>query len=371
MKRFTILSLLVIILFSASWIGHADTTDLLFYLDADGQRKRVKKAADWQQKRLQILSNMEKAMGKLPSRAALPALDIKVLDSLTTESYTRFTISFAVAQNERLPAYLYVPRQKSKKKKLAAMVALHGTGELGKQLVDGRAPKSNRALAKELALRGYVVIAPDYPSFGDLQAYDFDQDRYESGTMKGIFNHMRCVDLLQARSDVDPERIGVIGHSLGGHNAMFVGAFDPRFKVIVSSSGWTQMEHYDIGQAAIKIYGGRLGPWAQKRYMPLLREKYKLDIQQMPFNFHEVIAALAPRAFFSCSPLKDSNFDVTGVRKGIAAASDVYQFFKVPEKLQVRYPDAGHDFPSETRLEAYRFVDKILKHIPAQEGLVD
>lgn len=371
MKRITIVSLLVIVLFSAAWIGQADTSDLLFYLDASGQRKPVKRAADWQQKRLQILRGMEKAMGPLPSRAQLPALDIKMRDSLTTDTYIRYTISFAVAENERLPAYLYVPRQQGKKKKLAAMVALHGTGELGKQLVDGRSPKSNRALAKELALRGYVVIAPDYPSFGDLKSYDFDTDRYASGTMKGIFNHMRCVDLLQARDDVDPARIGVIGHSLGGHNAMFAGAFDTRFQVIVSSSGWTQMEHYDIGEVAIRNYGGRLGPWAQKRYMPLLRDTYQLDINQMPFNFHEVIAALAPRAFFSCSPLKDSNFDVAGVRKGIAAASGVYALLKAPEKLQVRYPDAGHDFPSEVRLEAYRFVDKILKHTPTQQGLVD
>ena len=39
----------------------------------------------------------------------------------------------------------------------------------------------------ELARRGYVVLAPDYPSFGDY-AYDFGTDRYSSGTMKGIFN---------------------------------------------------------------------------------------------------------------------------------------------------------------------------------------
>jgi cephalosporin-C deacetylase-like acetyl esterase len=44
--------------------------------------------------------------------------------------------------------------------------------------------------------------------------------------MKGIFNHMRAVDLLCSRPEVDPKRIGAIGHSLGGHNAMFVGLFD-------------------------------------------------------------------------------------------------------------------------------------------------
>jgi hypothetical protein len=215
-----------------------------------------------------------------------------------------------------------------------------------------------------LAQRGYIVIAPDYPSFGDLKDYNFDKDRYKSGTMKGIFDHMRCVDLLQGREDVDPERIGVLGHSLGGHNSMFVGAFDKRIKVIVSSCGWTLMDYYSIGEELSRKYGGRLGPWAQKRYMPLLRDKYKLDGKKIPFDFDDVISAIAPRAFFSVSPLRDSNFDVEGVKKGIANVTEVYRTLGAEDKLQVSYPNAEHDFPVESRIEAYRFIDKILGHTP-------
>ena len=128
------------------------------------------------------------------------------------------------------------------------------------------------------------------------------------------------------------------------------------------------MDYYDIGEAAFKKYGGRLGPWAQDKYMPLLRTKYNLDPEKIPFDFDEIIAALAPRAFFSNSPINDSNFDVEGVRKGIANASEVYGFLKATDKLQVRYPDSGHDFPPEVRLQAYRFIDKTLEHTPnAQE----
>ena len=109
-------------------------------------------------------------------------------------------------------------------------------------MVDGQGPLANRSYARELAQRGYVVIAPDYPGFGDLRDYDFKTDRYESGTMKSIFDNIRCIDLLQSRIDVDPDRIGAIGHSLGGHNALFTGAFDKRLKVIVSSCGWTLLD---------------------------------------------------------------------------------------------------------------------------------
>ena len=310
-----------------------------------------------------ILKNMEKAMGKLPKRSALPPLDIQVTDSLKTPIYTRYTINFVVAENERLPAYLYVPIQNAPIKKLPAMLVLHGTDPLGKGVVDGQGTASNRAQAKELAQRGYVVIAPDYPSFGDMKDYNFDTDRYQSGTMKGIFDHMRCVDFLQAREDVDPERIGVLGLSLGGHNAMFVGAFDKRLKVVVSSSGWTQMAYYNV-EASTTRFGGRLGAWAQNRYMPLLRDKYKLDGDKIPFDFNEVISAIAPRAFFSVSPLKDANFDVKGVIEGLAKAGKVYRALGAENMLQVRYPDAGHDFPVESRKEAYQFIDKLFGFTP-------
>ena len=69
-------------------------------------------------------------------------------------------------------AYLYTPDKKIKQEKLPAILALHSTGRLGKKIVDGQSSVPNRAYAKELASRGYVVIAPDYPGFGDVANYN-------------------------------------------------------------------------------------------------------------------------------------------------------------------------------------------------------
>ena len=99
-------------------------------------------------------------------------------------------------------------------------------------------------------------------------------------------------------SYVDAERIGVIGHSLGGHNAMFVAAFDTRLKIVVSSAGWTEFEYYDLGQKEPEIYGGRLGPWAQDRYMPLFRDKYQLDGDKSRSTFMKTLLSLHPAGFF-------------------------------------------------------------------------
>lgn len=339
-----------------------NTNSLLYFEDSNHAAVPVTTKAEWEKKRTQVLENMQQVMGELPERTRLPDFDVKFTDSLREDGYTRYAINFLVAQDERITAYLYIPNTTERSATYPAMLALHETDPLGKGSVDGQGINKNLAYAKELAQKGYIVIAPDYPGFGEMQDYDFNTDRYESGTMKGIFDHMRCVDLLQGMSNVDPEKIGVIGHSLGGHNAIFVGAFDPRLKIVVSSCGWTLFDYYNTGERAIERYGHRLGPWAIPRYMPLLREKYGMDSTKIPFDFDEVIAAIAPRVFFSNSPAGDKNFDVTGVKKGIEESMQVYRFLKVPENLQVYYPDTGHDFPPEIRMKSYEMIDKVLKN---------
>ncbi|NLO03939.1 MAG: alpha/beta fold hydrolase [Bacteroidales bacterium] len=364
-KRFFLTALL---LFSGIGVfSQPETSPVKFFSSSDKKEIVIENMSEWEKQRLKILRGMEDAMGKLPEWPVLRETDMQITEESAEKHYTRYTITIKAYEKERVPAYLYIPHKKVKDDKFPAIIALHPTGALGKKIVDGEG-LANRGYAKELAERGYVVIAPDYPSFGDLENFNFEADRYESGTMAAIFYHMRCIDYLNERDDVDPDRIGVIGHSLGGHNAMFLAAFDNRIKVIVSSCGWTQFEYYDIGKSAIERYGGRLGPWAQDRYMPLIRDKYNLDGEKIPFNFHEIIALFAPRAFFSNSPLNDSNFDVRGVVKGIAEAQKIYNFFGVPDQLRVRYPEAEHDFPPEVRMEAYRFIDEVLKHwIPSVE----
>jgi hypothetical protein len=154
---------------------------------------------------------------------------------------------------------------------------------------------------------------------------------------------------------------------------MFVGAFDPRLKIIVASCGWTQFEYYakgsKMGKRLTKEYGGRLGAWAQQRYMPLMRTKYHLNGKEIPFDFNGVIDLLAPRTFFSNSALHDHNFNVEGVRKGIAKASKVYRFLDAANKLQVRYPKSNHDFPPKVRREAYEYIDQALDHVPNKEEI--
>ncbi|MBN2024692.1 MAG: prolyl oligopeptidase family serine peptidase [Pirellulales bacterium] len=329
---------------------------LLTYRSSDGQLCSVRTKDDWAIRRRRILAGMEAVMGPLPDRSAFPPLDVKITKQVEGDGYLRLSITYRADEDDRVPAYLYVPKDRPAGRRVAAVLALHPTSPLGKRVVDGEGPRPNRAYARELAQRGYVVLAPDYPPFGQY-AYDFNKSLYASGTMKGIVNHMRGVDLLQAREEVDPTRIGVIGHSLGGHNALFVGAFDERLRAVVSSCGWTLFPDYR---------GGNLTGWDQPRYMPRMRDVYGLDPKRVPFDFDEVVAALAPRAFFSNSPTGDDNFDVRGVKRVEPRAREVFALLDAADRFQVRYPDCGHDFPPEIRREAYAFLDRALGHAPTR-----
>lgn len=332
---------------------YPDHSDLSVWLNADGKIQPISNTEDWRQRREDILDSMQMVMGRIPNADELVPLQIKVLESETFEGYERQLISYTVDRDGDATAHLYLPTavEPSGVKKRPAVLALHPTSILGKRIVAGEGPRPNRNYAQELALRGYIVLAPDYPSFGDQQGYQFHTDNYLSGTMKAIVNHRRGVDLLSQMPEVDAKRIGAIGHSLGGHNAIFVAAFDQRIQCVVSSCGWDPFPYY---------YGGRLAGWSSDRYMPRIRECYGLDPKQMPFDLPEAIAAIAPRGFFSSSPLNDSNFDAQGVKSAEPKIRAVYERFEMPERFVIEYPDADHDFPEATRQKAYRFLDRVL-----------
>ena len=328
---------------------YADKSNLLNYIDADGKSQPIKSATDWAKRRAHVLANMQIVMGPLPDDAKKVPLDMKVEGEETLDKVVRKKITFAVEKDDRVTAYLLMPKTPYHAKS-PAMLCLHQTTGIGKGEPAGVGGLPNLRYALELAERGYVTLAPDYPNFGDYKIDAYSKG-YVSATMKGIWNHMRAVDLLQSLNEVDGERIGVIGHSLGGHNSLFVAAFDPRIKVIVPSCGFNSFAKY---------YKGNLKGWSHKGYMPRILSDYNADPAKMPFDFTEILGALAPRAVFINAPIGDGNFEVSGVRDCVTAADPVYRLLEARENLEAAYPNAGHDFPPATRLQAYAFIDRHL-----------
>jgi dienelactone hydrolase len=336
--------------------------NLLQYRAASGAVAPVKTIADWQQRRAEIVGGMQAVMGPLPGQEKRVPLDLKVESETDCGSYVRREITYTSEPGSRVPAFLLVPKDVLQGRRqatgiLALMETNNVLGHLAVVGLGGEKLVPGRNYGEELAQRGHVVIAPPYPHLRDYKP-DLAGLGYASGTMKAIWDNIRALDVLAATPGVSPQGFGAIGHSLGGHNSIYTAVFDSRIKAVVSNCGFDSYLDY-YGERQEEVWKPGKG-WTQERYMPRLAS-YAGRLREIPFDFHELIGALAPRAFLAISPLRDSNFKWRSVDGVIAAARPVYALHGVADRLVVEHPDCAHDFPADMREKAYAWLARFLK----------
>jgi hypothetical protein len=336
-----------------------ERTNLLIYRDNKGAGLSVKTVRDWAKRRAEILRGMEEVMGPLPGKDKLCPLDPKVEEEVDCGDYVRRLLTYASEPGSRVPAYLLIPKSvlyAKSRRKAPAILCLHQTHSLGQKVVVGLGNSTNDEYGVELARRGYICLAPPYPLLANYNP-DLKALGYQSGTMKAIWNNVRGLDLLESFPFVKRGRFGAIGHSLGGHNAIFTAVFDQRMKVVVSSCGFDSfLDYYGRDPEVWKPERG----WCQTRYMRRLAQ-YAGRLNEIPFDFHELIGALAPRHVFVNAPLGDTNFKWRSVDEIARAAKPVFELYHVPQNLRVEHPDCGHSFPPAMRQIAYQLFDENLK----------
>jgi hypothetical protein len=324
-----------------------DRDQLLVYRDRHGVAQPVKSVRDWEKRRAEIIRGMESVMGPLPGNSKRCTLDLRVESEVDCGSYIRRFITYASEPGSRVPAWLLVPKSAlAGKARCRAVLCLHPT----------TSEAADPLYAQELAARVYVTLTPNYPWLGNYKP-DLKALGWESGTMKAIWDNMRGLDLLDSLPFVRHGKYGAIGHSLGGHNSVYTAVFDQRIRVIVSSCGLDSYLDYFGGVPSVWQPGKG---WCQDRYMPRLAG-FAGRLADIPFDFQEMVGALAPRAVFISAPLKDDNFNWKSVDRVATAAVQVYRLYRKPEKLRVEHPDCNHAFPETMRQIAYRLLDEELK----------
>jgi len=342
---------------STTW-SRLPRTNLLVYHSRHGEVLPVKSKADWQKRRNEILRGMQEIMGPLPDKPRRRPPEVRNEEETDCGSYIRRFITYESEPGSRVPAYLLIPKEALRdKKKFPAVLGLHPTDmQFGHRVLVEQVNKNYRVYANELAERGFVVLAPAYPLLANYQP-DIKALGWQSGTMKAVWDNIRGLDLLDSLSFTKHGKYGAIGHSLGGHNAIYTAVFDERIKVVVSSCGFDSFLDYYGGDP--KNWQPERG-WCQTRYMLKLAD-YCGRLAEIPFDFHEVIGALAPRPVFINAPLGDSNFKSHSVDEIVGVAAAVYRLYGAPQNLRVEHPDCGHDFPEAQREKAYRLLEETLR----------
>jgi len=332
--------------------------NLLVRRTPEGATAPVRSVEDWLARRAEIVRGVEAVMGKLPGDEKRAPLDVQTVEEVDGGAYVRRKITYQSEPGSRVPAYLLIPKRllEEPDAQAPAALCLHGTDDVvGAGVVVGIGDKPNRQYARELAERGYVVLAPNYPLLAEYQP-DLAKLGWESGSLKAVWDNMRGIDLLDSLPYVRPGAIGAIGHSLGGHNAVYTAVFDDRIKAVVSSCGLDSFLDYKGGDPA--VWRPEKG-WCQTRYMLRLAD-YQGRLAEIPFDFHELVGALAPRPTLIVAPVHDANFDRRSVDRIVAAARPVFALYDAAEELRVEHPDCAHDFPEAARLDAYALFDRVL-----------
>jgi dienelactone hydrolase len=332
--------------------------DLLLYRGANGELVPVRSVDDWRIRRAEILRRMQEVMGPLPTADKRCPLDPQVEEEVDRGTYVRRLLTYASEPGSRVPSYLLVPKTLvDGQAKGRAVLCLHPTDDkLGHKVIVGLGGRENRQYAQELAERGFVTLAPAYPLLANYQP-DLKALGYESGAMKAIWDNIRGLDLLESLPFVQPGSFGAIGHSLGGHNSIFTAAFEPRIKAVMTSCGLDSFRDYYGGNPDVWQAGKG---WTSTRYMPRLTG-YAGRLNEIPFDFDDVIAALAPRTCLISAPMGDTNFRWQSVDRIVADARKIFELYGASENLRVLHPDCGHDFPEATRQAAYSVLDRTVQ----------
>lgn len=322
-------------------------TVLVLVLAARGETNRwsARSLAEWQRRLPSVVSNMQAIMGPLPGASRRCPIEMQVIEEEEAGEFFRRQIAFTSEPGSRVTAFLLVPKGAGS---FPAVLALHQTHALGPKVVVGLGNSPHDEYGVELVKRGYVVIALPYPLLGDYHP-DLKKLGYASGTMKAIWDNMRALDVLESLPFVKTNRFGAIGHSLGGHNALFTAVFDPRIKVVATSCAFDSFRDY---------MNGDIRGWTSARYMPRLLEHAP---DKYPFDFHDVLAAIAPRHVLVSAPMGDTNFKWRSVDAVAREAWAIYRWHNAEENLRIVHPDCGHVYPPEIREQAYRLFDTVLR----------
>jgi pimeloyl-ACP methyl ester carboxylesterase len=193
---------------------------LKFYDGSD-----VKTPADWQRRRQEILNTWHKIMGQWPRLIEKP--NVEILEKERRENFTQHHVRVEVAPDyPKMNGYLLVPDGKGP---FPAVIVVYYDAETGIGL--GR---ELRDFAYQLAKRGFVALSVGTPSSIYYPTAENAQLQPLSAMAYAAAN---CYNAVANLPEVDPRRVGIVGHSYGGKWAMFASCLYEKFACAAWSDG--------------------------------------------------------------------------------------------------------------------------------------
>jgi dienelactone hydrolase len=320
-----------------------------------------------------------------------PDFRAETVERVDRGDYVEEKIYFNTTPDIRVPAFVLVPKKAARP--APGIVALHDHGGFyfwGKEkllelpdehpvLTDfKRQYYSGKSIASELARAGYVVVVIDMFYWGERRMLLADdpadwRDRPRSITPERItaFNRrsseneqllarsvyaagftwagvmywddIRTVDYLASRPEVDPNRIGCVGLSMGGLRTIHLAALDDRIKAAVAVGWMTSFPHQLERKIRNTIGFTKLVPGLYRH-----------------LDYPDVASLAAPAALMVINGRKDALFEMSGVEASFEKLAACYKKAGVPDRVRTRLYDTPHEFNAEMQAEAWPWLAKHL-----------
>jgi len=318
-------------------------------------------------------------------------LDAETVERVDRVDFIRERVEYKATGGVRVALYLLIP--KGLTKPAPGIVALHDHGGFyfwGKEKLVGLEPEhpalqafkkrnyGGNDLADELARRGYVVVVPDMMHWGERAMYfEADPSRIKNRTLEvteddiGAFNarswaheevigrtalvcgttwsgiitadDQRATDYLLSRPEVDADRVGCIGLSLGSVRSIFLGALHPKVRASVAvcwMAEYQQMTRNNVRWAIgfTKLVPGLYG---------------KLD-------WPDLAGLHWPGALMTINGLKDELYPLQAAKDAVAKIARIYKKMNAPDRYEGVFFEGPHEFNEDMQARAFAWLDKQL-----------
>jgi dienelactone hydrolase len=258
-------------------------------------------------------------------------LNVRETRSVAKDRYTIRSVYYDAEPDDPIPALLLLPDGVSASKPAPAIAVWHqhnGEWHLGKSEPAGLAGNPMHHTGAALAKEGYVVLCPDALCFeerrdptgklrdGNFERFEFLRYAVTGKCMawKNIFDMRRAVDFLVSLPEVQQDRIGCYGHSMGSTHTWLVGPWESRLKCLV-------------GNCCLPTYKG-------------IHREHLLHCfpNFIPGIFAhgdtpDIAALIAPRALHLNFGELDAGSPIDDVRAGVRTIADAYASMHAEEKF--------------------------------------
>lgn len=317
--------------------------------------------------------------------------EAEVVDRVDRGDHVRETVHFRTTPDLRVPAHVLIPKGLSGP--APAIVALHDHGGMyfwGREKIvetDDEHPVladfkrrayAGKSIASELARRGYVVIVIDMFYWGERRMLldgdpadwrerpagmppervaAFNRRASESESLVGrtiyaagftwsgvmFWDDVRTVDYLVTRPEVDANRIGCVGLSVGGLRSCHLAALDDRIKAAVVV-GWMASFPAQLRERITHTIG----------FTKLVPGLYR------HLDYPDVASLAMPTPLLVINGSRDALFDLDGVDASFSKLASCYAKAGHPNRFRGRLYDTPHEFNDAMQDEAWAWLKRWL-----------